>query len=108
MGSWHRRVGRAGVVEAAHVIGMVLGSGLVATLAARLNLCHRAAGGAVLGGACHDARAGRDRNLMQADVSAENRGRVGAALNTVITLASLVSMMLGGVLGDPLGVRQVF
>ena len=46
--------------------------------------------------------------LLQTYIPNDKRGRAGAAMNTVITLASVVSMGLSGVLGDALGVRQVF
>ncbi len=46
--------------------------------------------------------------LMQTSVSNEMLGRSGAALNTLVTSASLVSMAFAGVLGDSLGIRNVF
>jgi predicted MFS family arabinose efflux permease len=46
--------------------------------------------------------------LLQAYIPNDKRGRAGSAMNTVITLASVVSMGLSDMLGDALGVRQVF
>ena len=46
--------------------------------------------------------------MIQALVPDEKRGRVESALNTLITVATMTSMGLAGLLGDPLGVRLVF
>ncbi|MFQ6058483.1 MAG: MFS transporter [Anaerolineae bacterium] len=46
--------------------------------------------------------------MTQALVPDEKRGRVESALNTLITVATMTSMGLAGLLGDPLGVRVVF
>jgi predicted MFS family arabinose efflux permease len=46
--------------------------------------------------------------IMQEVVPDEKRGRAGSAMNTVITLASVISMGCAGVLGDAMGIRQVF
>jgi DHA3 family macrolide efflux protein-like MFS transporter len=46
--------------------------------------------------------------MTQALVPDEKRGRVESALNTLITVATMTSMGLAGLLGDPLGVRLVF
>jgi predicted MFS family arabinose efflux permease len=45
---------------------------------------------------------------MQQNVPDEKRGRAGSALNTATTFASVISMALAGVLGDTIGIRQVF
>jgi MFS family permease len=46
--------------------------------------------------------------LTQTTVSDEVRGRVGAALNTLISTAGLLSMAFAGIFGAWLGVRNVF
>ena len=46
--------------------------------------------------------------FMQTSVADNLRGRVGGALNTVISTASLVSMALAGVAAELIGVRNVF
>jgi len=46
--------------------------------------------------------------MIQALVPDEKRGRVESAFNTLITVATMTSMGLAGLLGDPLGVRLVF
>ena len=120
-----------GVTEAAQVIGMVLGSGLVAALAARLKVTQIIVGGilglgllvAVFGavrsvwmalavlffvGLCLTPVQSAAATVMQANVPDEKLGRAGSALNTVITLMSVVSMASAGLLGDALGIRQVF
>ncbi|MGB8645362.1 MAG: MFS transporter [Anaerolineae bacterium] len=120
-----------GVVEAAQVVGMVVGSGLVAMIAARLRVNWLIAGG-VMGIGLMIAGAGfvgnmptilvllfvvglfltpvhaANATLMQQRVPDEKRGRVGSAMNTVIVLASVISMAASGVLGDRLGIRKVF
>lgn len=120
-----------GVIEAAQVIGMVLGSGLVAVLAARLKVAQIIVVG-VLGlgslvsvfgsvnsvwmslvvlflvGLCLTPVQSAAATVMQANVPDDKLGRAGSALNTVVTLASVVSMASAGLLGDALGVRQVF
>ena len=120
-----------GFIDAAQVVGMVLGSGLVAVLAARLKAARIIVGGIVLVGlfvALFGASTAiwmalvslffvglsltpvqaAASTLLQTYIPNDKRGRAGAAMNTVITLASVVSMGLSGVLGDALGVRQVF
>lgn len=120
-----------GVVEAAQVVGMVVGSGLVAALAARIKPVHIIVAGvglvglliALIGAATTlwvvlvglffvglfitPVQAAAS-TVLQSHVSADKRGRVSSVMNTVITLASVISMALAGVLGDVLGVRQVF
>jgi MFS family permease len=120
-----------GVIDAAQVFGMVVGSGLVAALAARLKatriimvgtigigICVAVFGAAnsvwlglvplFLLGVCLTPVQAASSTLMQANVPDEKRGRAGSALNTVITLASVISMASAGLLGDALGIRQVF
>jgi DHA3 family macrolide efflux protein-like MFS transporter len=46
--------------------------------------------------------------LMQTNAPPHVLGRVGAALNTIISTASLVSMAFAGALGEWIGVRNVF
>lgn len=120
-----------GFIEAAQVIGMVLGSALVAALAARLKTSQIIVGGVMLVGlfvglfgaspviaACLVALffvglfvtpvQAAAATLMQELVPNEIRGRASSAMNTIVTLASLISMGSAGLLGDWLGVRQVF
>ncbi len=120
-----------GLIDAAQVAGMVLGSALVAALAARLKANQIIVGGVMLLGLfvglfgaspvislCLltlffiglfvtpvEAAAA---TLLQDLVPNEIRGRASSAMNTVITLASVISMGSAGVLGDRLGIRQVF
>jgi DHA3 family macrolide efflux protein-like MFS transporter len=120
-----------GVMGGAEVIGMLLGTGLVTIFASRLDprpviVIGVCAIGVLLAGigaapsitwvlagafligmfaapidACVDT-------VVQSLVPADARGRVSSAMNTVFTLASLFSMVAGGVLGDRLGLRNVF
>lgn len=46
--------------------------------------------------------------VLQSAVPDEKRGRANSTMNTVTTLASVISMASAGLLGDRLGVRQVF
>lgn len=46
--------------------------------------------------------------ITQSAVANELRGRVGAATNTVVTSANLISMAFAGVLGATIGIRNVF
>ena len=120
-----------GVIDAAQVIGMVLGSGLVAVLAAHLKVGQIITVG-IMGIGVMIATFGAASSIwaalaplflvglfltpvqsaaatvLQANVPDDKRGRAGSALNTVITLASVVSMASAGLLGDVLGIRQVF
>lgn len=120
-----------GVVDAAQVVGMVLGSSLVAVLAVRLKPNQMIVLGMIMVGlmvtligtatamwmvlVClfllglfltpvQTAAA----TLLQGSVSNELRGRANAALNTVMTTASVISMGLSGLLGDAIGIREVF
>lgn len=120
-----------GVVEAAQVVGMIVGSGLVATLATRLKPTQMIVGGVTLLGMLIAGVGASGElwmvllgllgvglvlmpvqtaasTLMQSLVPTEKRGRAMSVVNTVITLASVISMGASGVLGDMLGVRQVF
>ncbi len=120
-----------GFIEAAQVIGMVLGSALVAVLAARLKANQIIVGGIMLVGLfvglfgaspviglCLLALffiglfitpvQAASATLLQELVPDEMRGRASSAMNTVITLASVISMACAGLLGDWMGVRQVF
>ena len=120
-----------GLFEAAQVIGMVLGSALVATLAARLKaqwIISAGVGGVgvlvmLIGmatawwkvlvalffvGLLITPVQATASTLMQQNVPDEKRGRAGSSLNTATTLASVISMALAGVLGDTIGIRQVF
>jgi len=124
-------IGLVGILEGSQVLGMIIGSGLVATLAARMQLRQLIGGGIFLMGGMvvvisliqsawalavalflvglvmTPAQAAVS-TIMQRHVPNEMRGRVGAALNTIISLASVTSMALSGILGDALGIRQVF
>ncbi|MGD0708729.1 MAG: MFS transporter [Anaerolineaceae bacterium] len=120
-----------GFVDAAQVIGMVLGGGLVSTIASRLKANRIIVGGVVGLGVCVGAISimhsiwlvyvalfflglcltpvqATASTLMQKYVPNEKRGRAGSAINTAISVASVTSMALAGVLGDVLGVRNVF
>jgi MFS family permease len=120
-----------GFIEAAQVIGMVLGSVLVGVLAARLKANQIIVGGVMLVGVFIGLFGASPvigfglvalffvglfitpvqaaaATLLQALVPNEIRGRASSAMNTVITLASVISMGSAGILGDWLGVRQVF
>ncbi len=120
-----------GAVEAAQVVGMIIGSGLVTGLAARLKPNQMIVGG-VLGvgaliiaigaspniwgilvglffvGLCVTPVNAAVSTLSQTLVPADKRGRAGSAMNTVITLTSVISMGAAGALGDAIGIRQVF
>jgi MFS family permease len=120
-----------GVVEVAQVVGMIVGSGLAATLATRLKPAQMIVGGVTLLGVLIAGVGASSElwlvllgllgvglvltpvqaaasTLMQSLVPTEKRGRAMSVINTVITLASVISMGASGVLGDMLGVRQVF
>ena len=120
-----------GLIDTAQVVGMVLGSGLVAALAARFKAPRIIVWGIMfvglfvgLFGASHTVWISlvclffvglfltpvqaASSTLLQLYIPNDKRGRASAAMSTVITLASVISMGLSGVLGDALGVRQVF
>jgi MFS family permease len=120
-----------GALELAQTAGMVLSGGLVALLAARFKptwiVC---AGAMALGlaialialatsvwhvlpmlfvvGAIVTPVQASIATLSQTSVADQVRGRVGASLNALIATASLISTALAGVLGDLIGVRNVF
>ena len=120
-----------GAVDAAEVTGMVIGSGAVAVLAARLKTKQMIVAGicaigillALTGaapnvwivlialfllGLCLTPVQAAVSTLMQRGVPDDKRGRAGSALNTGMTLASVVSMAASGVLGETVGIREVF
>ncbi len=120
-----------GAIDAAQVIGMVLGSTLVAVLANRLKTVQMIAGGVALLGVFIAAFGAAPivwaalvslffvglaltpvqaaaAALLQGTVPDEKLGRASSAMNTVIALASVISMSVAGLLGNALGVRQVF
>lgn len=120
-----------GIVEAAQVIGMVLGSGLVAMLAARLSarriIALGIAGmGVMVGligsaqepvllwlatfglGLCLTPMQASAATILQQRVPNEKRGRANSAVNTVIMLANVIAMATAGALGDVTGIRPVF
>jgi MFS transporter, DHA3 family, macrolide efflux protein len=120
-----------GLIEAAQVAGMVIGGALVAALASRLKNSTIIIGGTVMLG-LFVAIFGRVENawlalvtffciglsiapvqaaasaLLQATIPDDKRGRASSTLNTMLTLATLVSMGSAGLLGDWIGMRQVF
>ena len=120
-----------GALEFAQTAGMVLSGGLVAMLAARFKppgiVCVGAmALGVAIGllslvasiwhvlpmlfviGAIVTPLQASIATLAQTSVTDDVRGRIGAALNTLVTTASLISMALAGILGDLIGVQNVF
>jgi MFS family permease len=120
-----------GFVDAAQVIGMVLGGGLVSMMASR-SKANRIIIIGVLGigvcvgvisvihsiwlvyvalffvGLCLTPVQATASTLMQKYVPNEKRGRASSAINTAISVASVSSMALAGVLGDVMGIRNVF
>lgn len=119
-----------GVVEFAQVAGMIL-SGAVAATVLRFQLGHVISGGAIGLGLAVAATALTNApwqvmvtlflvgcfvtplqaavsTLVQTTVAGDVLGRVGAALNTTIGAANLLSMACAGLLGALLGVRNVF
>jgi hypothetical protein len=120
-----------GAIEAAQVAGMVLGGALTAALAARLQPSRIISLGLIVVGAGIGAIAGVTQvwhimlllfpiglamtpvnaaigTLAQTLGSDELRGRIGAALQTMIGAANITSMALAGVLAGIVGVRNVF
>lgn len=119
-----------GVVEFAQVAGMILSGGVAATVL-RFKLGHVISGGAIGLGLAVAATAftgapwqvmvtlflvgcfvtplqAAVSTLVQTTVAGDVLGRVGAALNTTIGAANLISMACAGLLGALLGVRNVF
>ena len=120
-----------GTVAVAKVLGMLLGSALVTGMATRLKsnqmlgvgVCGigillvgigaaRSMWGVLLGTFCAGVCAGPVQaaaaTLLQTMVPDDRRGRVRSALDTIVTTASVVSMAASGILGDALGIRNVF
>jgi MFS family permease len=120
-----------GAIEAAQVAGMVLGGSLTAVLAARLQPTRMISLGLMATGLGIAAIATVTQvwhimlllfpigmammpvnaavaTLTQTLVSDELRGRIGAALQTMIGAANITSMALAGVLAGLVGVRNVF
>ena len=120
-----------GAIEAAQVAGMVLGGSLTAILAARLQPTRMITVGLMAVGLGVAAIAAVTQvwhimlllfpigmammpvnaavaTLTQVLVSDELRGRIGAALQTMIGAANITSMALAGVLAGLMGVRNVF
>ena len=120
-----------GAIEAAQVAGMVLGGSLTAILAARLQPTRMITAGLLVVGMGVAAIAAVTQvwhimlllfpigmammpvnaavaTLTQVLVSDELRGRIGAALQTMIGAANITSMALAGVLAGLMGVRNVF
>lgn len=120
-----------GVIDAAQVIGMIIGGATLAVLAGRLksttiiifgvfllglfvelfglagNIWMALVALFLVGLALAPLQAAL-ATLLQATIPDDKRGRANATMNTVISLASVVSMASAGLLGDALGVRQVF
>ncbi|MDH5507397.1 MAG: MFS transporter [Anaerolineae bacterium] len=119
------------VLELAQTSSMILSSGLVAVLAARFRSTNILSAGLIGLGAGVAALAlpsnvwhvvvilfavgwfitpvqAAVQTIIQTAVPDELRGRTGAANNAMITTANLVSMAMAGMLGDTIGVRNVF
>ncbi|MCL4559466.1 MAG: MFS transporter [Chloroflexi bacterium] len=120
-----------GVIGASEVVGMVLSSALVSTFATRLKTGQILALGVLGVGAFTELVASAhsvilfliaifgvglfmspiqaaSATLLQQNVPAEKRGRAAGALSTVMSLAAVLSMAYGGVLGGIAGIRLVF
>ncbi|MGA7732649.1 MAG: MFS transporter, partial [Chloroflexia bacterium] len=120
-----------GLIELVQTAAMVLSGGLVAVLAARLKPTSIVSGalsmlGLVIGSIAlannlivlgiiifgaglliTPIQAGV-ATIMQTSVDNKMRGRVGSALNSVISISQLVSMGVAGTLAEVVGVRNVF
>jgi len=120
-----------GLLNSIQGIGMVVGGVLVGNLASHLQ-SHQIAsvGMMILGlaiisfavaptfaivlvaafiiGFCMVSARATLATMTQALVPDEKRGRVEGAMSTVTMVATMVSMGVAGLLGDPLGVRTVF
>jgi predicted MFS family arabinose efflux permease len=120
-----------GAVEASQVVGMVVSGTLVAVLAARLRPSNLVSLGLVGVGIFIGAIAGATaiwhllillffvglsvgpvqagaNTLSQTLIEDSMRGRVGGALNTLISAANITSMGLAGLAASAIGVRNVF
>ena len=120
-----------GAIETAQVAGMVLGGTLTAALAMRLQPTRIISLGLIVVGAGIGAIAAVTHvwhimlllfpiglamtpinaaiaTLAQILVSDDLRGRIGAAMQTMVGAANITSMALAGVLAEIIGVRNVF
>jgi MFS family permease len=120
-----------GAIDGAEVAGMILGGAATAALAARLRPTFIIMLGLIVLGIGMGSIAAATKvghilfimlpvglalapveasiaTLSQTSVSDALRGRVGAALQTMIGAANITSMALAGVLADSIGVRSVF
>ncbi|MDQ5824535.1 MAG: MFS transporter [Chloroflexota bacterium] len=120
-----------GAVEVAQTAAMILSGSLITVLAARLKPTNILSGAlSVMGlmtiglafvssiwhlfpilfvvGLMMTPMQASISTLMQTSAPPQVLGRVGAALNTLISTASLVSMAFAGALGELIGVRNVF
>ncbi len=120
-----------GTVELAQTAAMVLSGSLITVLAARLKPTNIVSGSLTVMGLTTVALASVSSvwhlfpvlfvvglmmtpmqasisTLMQTSAPPQVLGRVGAALNTIISTANLLSMALAGALGEVIGVRNVF
>jgi MFS family permease len=120
-----------GFVGIGQVAGMVLGSAVVSAFAGRLRPERMIAVGVagmglftvLLGltqdawsftlsmfcvGLCMTPVQAASATLVQQTVPDEKRGRVSSAMSTVITLASVISMGLAGILAGAAGIRTMF
>ena len=118
-------------VELAQTIGMILAAGLVAALAARLAATTIITAGLAGIGICVVVLGGiaaawqmlvllfvvgliltplqaMMSTVLQTQTADAARGRVASLLSASVSTASVVSMAVGGVLGDIIGVRGVF
>ncbi len=120
-----------GLVEVFMGLGMLIGSGIIAAFSSKLKARYFMLGGTlgmgvfialavnaqqlmvtiyiVLGvGICLTAAQASASTLVQRLVPDRIRGRVLGALNVVYSITSIVSMATAGILGDVMGVRNVF
>jgi MFS family permease len=120
-----------GVMGISEIVGMLVGSGLMSLVASRLqprlvivvgvsivgallmalgaapSIAWVMTGTFLLGAVAAPIDASAE-TLVQTLVPTDARGRVASATNTVFTLASLLSMVAAGLLGDRMGIRNVF
>lgn len=120
-----------GIVDSAQAIGMILGSVLAASVAARLRANHLLAGGFGLASICIIAIGMASRfqvvllllfavgliiaplqavipALTQKVVPHDKMGRVGGTMSASQSFATLASMGAAGILADVIGLRLVF
>ncbi len=120
-----------GAIQFAQTLSMVLSGGLVAVLAARIKPPHILSLSLILVGILTGLISLVDgvwplllllfgvgwvitplqasvSTIMQTSVDNRLLGRIGAALNTVMSTANLISMALAGAFGEIIGVRNVF